>query len=105
HDQNKVIEIKTSSMPAGISEEKAIYFDEKIVLRKDDIMILFTDGVSEMANEQGEIFGRKRIYQIIEMHSILTIEEILDKIKDALKAFQNQQKQSDDISIILAKIH
>ena len=70
-----------------------------------DIIILYTDGVSESENNNGEQYGRERIQAIIDSLNTkaMSSQEILDAIFDNFKTFVESNKIDDDITILVLK--
>jgi len=68
-----------------------------------DVLILYTDGVSELTNAQEEEFGVDRIIQTIRKHRSEPILAIRAALESALHAHRGSQHQGDDITFILVK--
>jgi phosphoserine phosphatase RsbU/P len=71
-------------------------------LSRGDILVLYTDGVTESFNKQGEEFGEERLIQVLQGHRELKPQSILDTIVDELRDF-SPDEQHDDITLIVAK--
>lgn len=79
-------------------------FSEKhITLFEDDLLICFTDGVTEAKRSNGEMFGKKRLIQIILSHRDKPTKEINDIILSGLSQFAGDTPQFDDISLLIVK--
>ena len=76
---------------------------ENILMDKGDILLLYTDGVSEARNEQGEFYGERRIIdQIGEYHSLST-KEITQNILENVQKYSAVSDLSDDKTIVTIK--
>ncbi len=76
-------------------------FDEEtITVCPGDKLILYTDGVTESRNSQGEFYGEPRLYEVLETHKSLPIEALLTKAHEAMTAFGNQAPLEDDITML-----
>ena len=84
--------------PNGKYQENSI--DESL---KGQILVVGTDGVWEARNIKDELFGKKRLMNIIRQHSDASANEIIKAIIDALKTFQGSAKQEDDITLAVIK--
>jgi len=73
-------------------------------LSPGQILCIATDGIWETHNSQGEMFGRKRLKDIIRQKSHLTAEKILDDVIDSVKKFRAGLRQEDDITLIIVKL-
>lgn len=71
-------------------------------LRPGDVLALYTDGITEACNEQGEEFGEWRLIESLRQHRDLSCQALLTAIVDAVRQFSPQEQQ-DDITAIVAK--
>lgn len=80
-------------------------FEEKeIVLHSGDILILYTDGVTEAINRKNEMFGYERISRIVEENYYRSAKEIIQIIEKEVFIFSEGQPQFDDITLLLLKV-
>ena len=68
-----------------------------------DILILYTDGITEAANSQQVQFGVERIKEIIKKNHAKPAEEIIGHIIDKMEEFTEYRPSEDDITLIIAK--
>ncbi|OQY09804.1 MAG: hypothetical protein B6I28_02360 [Fusobacteriia bacterium 4572_132] len=80
------------------------YKMDKIKLSKGDILIYYTDGITEAKNENNELFGKKRLLEILFENRTETPEIIKEKIIKEIQRHEEKQNQADDITLIVAKI-
>ena len=71
-------------------------------LSPGDVLALYTDGVTESSNEQGEEFGEWRLIELMRQHRELSCQSLLSAIVDEVQRFSSQE-QHDDITAIIAK--
>lgn len=93
---------KLDGVPIGI-EEDFEYKQAKVKLYPGDMVILFTDGVTEMRNEQGEEFGVQRLNMLIVDNHSLSAEEFVKLLVDELETFRGQEPPHDDTTILVLK--
>ena len=67
-------------------------------------MLLFTDGVTEAMNADGEPFGEERLAAVIEEHGDLPFEELRERILREIRAFVGNTGQHDDLTFVLLKV-
>lgn len=82
-----------------------MYGQGELYLNKGDCILLYTDGVTEAENYQGNLFGEERLMNIINNHSSKEInikETISDLIQEINHYIQNEMR-SDDITILIAQ--
>ena len=69
-----------------------------------DIIVLYTDGFTEVFNGEDELFGEDRLKKIITDNNQLCAKEIKNKIIDAVKDFAPDTEQQDDITLVVIKV-
>jgi sigma-B regulation protein RsbU (phosphoserine phosphatase) len=69
-----------------------------------DLILLFTDGVSEAMNAAGESFGEERLAAVIEADGDLPFEELRERILREIRAFVGDTGQHDDLTFVLLKV-
>ncbi len=98
--------IRPGGMPLG--HDAGPRFEEKISetpieLAPNDVLIIYSDGVTEAMNVWGEEFGEMRLGQVVTAHAASDAATIMQSIKDELYGFVGGQPQSDDITIVVLK--
>jgi phosphoserine phosphatase RsbU/P len=94
--------LPASDPPIGMSER------EPIADRRDwnagrDLLVLFTDGVSDARNRMGERLGEERILDAIREHRHESPSEILDSIATILDQHTQGAPRRDDLTIVLMR--
>ncbi len=78
-------------------------YDEGTVhLRSGDIVIAYSDGVTEPENEFGD-FGEERLLEVVGRNRHLPLAAISDLVMQALRSWIGTQEQPDDITLVLAR--
>ncbi len=78
--------------------------EERIDLHTGDIIVLFTDGITESMNADNDLFGETRLSQIVEEHGHLDSSELRERILREIEAFVGTADQHDDMTMILIKV-
>ncbi|MGZ7043707.1 MAG: SpoIIE family protein phosphatase [Methanobacterium sp.] len=60
--------------------------------------------VIQAGSNKEELFGEKRLYKLIKTNSNLNAEEMVNKIKDTVISFSQNQSQFDDITLMVIKV-
>ncbi len=68
-----------------------------------DLICLYTDGVTEYRNEDGHMFGERRLRRLLHDHIDGSPEAIIDAIVHDLRAFAGPSVQEDDITLVIAR--
>lgn len=82
-----------------------VEFDEgKFELQKDDVLVMFTDGVTEAMDADSNEFEEENLKKNIIDNHTKSAKEIMDAITSAVKEHSSGYYQSDDITIIVVKV-
>ena len=87
----------------GISGFPVTFECVSVPIEKGDIMLLYTDGVTETMNRNREEFGVERLKRIFLKNTDLKIQEQIENIVDEAKTFANRTKIADDITLVMVK--
>jgi sigma-B regulation protein RsbU (phosphoserine phosphatase) len=75
----------------------------KVDLQTGDVLVLYTDGVTEALNSAEEEFGEERLYAVITQNRHRPAEEIMAAILAAITAFAGDTPQFDDITLMILR--
>ncbi len=96
----KCEQIQTPGTWLGLDEAfGSTIVDTTATLRAGDVMVLYTDGITEARNAQREMFGRHRLTEVIEKHRSEPSEVIRQKIIDAVTDWM--AAQDDDVTVLV----
>lgn len=82
----------------------AQYTDASLTLEPGDILTLFTDGVTEQENEQGEEFSVDRLKEVICKEELESAAAVVAHISESVSAFAGGKEQADDLTVVVLKI-
>jgi len=99
----EITKLKKGGIILGVMETTIPYISEKIQLQKDDVIILFTDGISEAMNTRGEEYSDEKLEKKAISLTGYPAKEILTKIKSDVSVFSEGAPQSDDITLVVIK--
>jgi sigma-B regulation protein RsbU (phosphoserine phosphatase) len=77
--------------------------EEKRYLRADDILLLYTDGVTEAKNGGKDQFGTERLEQFIEKHAHCSPKTVKSALRAEIESFTGSAPQSDDITFVVVR--
>lgn len=83
--------------------EKVNVVDEEITLLPGESMTLYTDGITEARNINGEFYGEDRLLHTLNRQDYTCILELHHTIKDDISSFVGEAPQSDDITFVTLK--
>ncbi|MEJ2260003.1 MAG: SpoIIE family protein phosphatase, partial [Nitrosopumilaceae archaeon] len=73
---------------------------EEKVLRKNDKLLFFTDGIYECCNPAGDFFGKDRLYAAVEKNRELPIQKLVNEVFATAQNFCQSAKPDDDMSLL-----
>ncbi|MCH7722503.1 MAG: SpoIIE family protein phosphatase [Bacteroidetes bacterium] len=100
----KITKLKKGGIIFGVVESTIPYISETLSLQKDDVIVLFTDGISEAMNKREEEYSDERLEETAIRLASGTVNEILEGIKKEVYEFANGAPQSDDITMVVIKV-
>ena len=98
-----VTPIKSPGMVVGIDSGNVfdrLTTDFAVSLERDDCLVLYTDGVTETLNAEGDEFGLERMMQSVRASATNGAQAIVKKIIEDVRDFTGSVPQNDDITLI-----
>ncbi len=103
--KTKTIEsIDTPGLPIGI-EPSTEYTQKRIILNKNDIAILYTDGIIEAMNAKGIQYSYESLVKFVKANYNLNSEELVTGILNDINNFVGKAKQHDDQTLLALKVN
>jgi serine phosphatase RsbU (regulator of sigma subunit)/anti-sigma regulatory factor (Ser/Thr protein kinase) len=107
-ETDQVYYLKPRGFPLGIDLPDPALFvksltQENVRLKQGDLLLVYTDGITEAMNPRREQFGEQRLIDIIRKHRLLSSQEFVDKLSEALAEFTEEYPQNDDITCVVVK--
>jgi sigma-B regulation protein RsbU (phosphoserine phosphatase) len=96
----KIISLNRTGIAMGI-EENSTWTTETVTIDPGDIMILYTDGIPDAQDADGDFFDDEAIIEITRTNSTKFAHEIQSAIIDGVQAFTGDTPQSDDITLMV----
>src|SRR5271154_4732641 len=93
--------------PFGIplfTDTEVPYASGNVELRPGDLLFIFTDGVAEAINEDGEEFGESRIVAAIASSRDESASKVLDRVMNDVNSFVGYARQHDDITALVLRV-
>lgn len=76
---------------------------ENIRMHKGDILMLYTDGISEAQDDDGNLYGEDRLKELIRKHHKLSPKDIVYKVLDDVISYSSTSGYTDDRTIVIIK--
>ncbi len=93
---------RPDGMPLGLMECE--FSDGETRLAKGDMLVFYTDGVTEAMNASHEMFEQAKLADIIKKHPEAGPKETVENILNAVSKFEGKGRQHDDITVIAFRI-
>lgn len=97
---NKEFRLLDATGPLIGVDVQSVYEEMEVTLQRGDKIILYTDGVIEFRNSEGEFYGSERLYKLLETNKHLTVNDINQVVSTSLQEFGKGKAFQDDVSII-----
>ncbi len=102
HTAETIDELEGSGIALGV-DDHATYTSQKVTLSLGDVLLLYTDGVTEAINPAGELFGEARLKDVLFAQQNQTAAEIVEAVLGAVTEFSGSQPQEDDITLLVIR--
>lgn len=99
------LELKSSFMPVGFPkfDESQQYYSTEVEWHSGDLLVLYSDGITEAFNPDAEMYGLERFKALISEKRYLSPMEIKTEILSDLQAYQQNESTNDDLTLVVAK--
>lgn len=94
--------LQPAGMALGIVAKISLE-EETLTIQKNDIFVLYTDGVTEAMNSKQEEFSEERLMTLIKQHHRLSAEKLVKKIQKEVENFRAGSEPSDDFTLLVIK--
>ena len=96
------VPLASTGTPLGLLPPGFPYSEISHVLEPGDLLVLFSDGVTEAQNEAGEEFGEARLLEVLRGNAG-TAGDLVSRVFTAIDAFAGGAPQFDDITMLIAR--
>lgn len=102
HAAGTVEQLASGGLPLGIKPD-AEYREGRTQLQNGDVLVIYSDGVTEATSPAGEEFGATRLYEVVSRNVEASAAGIRDRIESALTKFSQGTQAADDITLVIVK--
>jgi len=100
--QGSVERLDVNGMVVG-AFPMAPYSESHVELNSGDLLVFFTDGISEPENAYGEMFGEDRLAELISRHAHLGEDQIIEAVWKGVHEWSGDGELADDMTLLLAR--
>jgi sigma-B regulation protein RsbU (phosphoserine phosphatase) len=99
----KVERLNIGGLILGLMKTESPYPEGAVTLGRGDVIVMFTDGVSEAMNPEEEDFGEERLEKVLTSARSSSASQIIAVVREALEAYTRGASQSDDITMLVLR--
>jgi serine phosphatase RsbU (regulator of sigma subunit)/DNA-binding FadR family transcriptional regulator len=98
-----VYQLNAGGIPVGIDADSE-FSSTTFQLETGDVLVAYTDGITEADNRDGELWGMQRLENLLRSCDGATSQEVIDRILNEVTAFANGQRQRDDVTLVVMSV-
>ena len=102
HAAGTVEQLASGGLPLGIKRDVE-YREGRTQLQMGDVLVIYSDGVTEAVSPSGEEFGATRLYEVVSRNITASAAGIRDRIESSLTKFAQGTSAADDITLVIVK--
>jgi sigma-B regulation protein RsbU (phosphoserine phosphatase) len=99
----RVEQLKLTGFPIGIFDD-ATYVEWSVKLSSGDILVFYSDGLTEASNREGKFFGAGRLKTILEQGAKLSSADLADRMLEEVQEFTEGGAITDDRTLVVMKV-
>lgn len=80
------------------------YHSEVVMIEEGDLLVFYTDGVTDTHNDARELFGMDRLIALVKENREKSAMQVRDAIHEATQAFRGAAEQFDDLSVVVMRL-
>ena len=95
--------LELAGIPVGLFPDSQ-YQEMDITLESGDVLVFYTDGITEAMNSDSDLFGDARLARLLAEHGHLDAADLRERILREIESFVGTADQHDDMTMILIKV-
>jgi phosphoserine phosphatase RsbU/P len=99
----RVEQLKLTGFPIGIFDD-ATYDEWSVKLSSGDILVFYSDGLTEASNREGKFFGAGRLKTTLEQGAKLSSADLADRMLEEVQEFTEGGAITDDRTLVVMKV-
>lgn len=81
----------------------SMYSESCLAVNQGDLLVCYTDGITEPENAYGEMFGEERLIELVQKHAHREDHAIVDVVLEAVRRWTGSPELHDDMTLLLAR--
>jgi phosphoserine phosphatase RsbU/P len=99
HAEHACAMVRGTNLPLGVIEGE-IYDQITVPFEPGDILLFYSDGVTEARNGTGEFFGSERLAELVRGFSHLDPEQLVERLRETVASFSGSERFADDLTCV-----
>ncbi|MDX1389831.1 MAG: PP2C family protein-serine/threonine phosphatase, partial [Acidobacteriota bacterium] len=100
---DETLRLPSNGMAVGLMADTR-YAESSVRLRPGDVLVAYTDGLTEMRDPEDEEFGDRRVVELASRHRDRPASELRDLLVERVDRFREGMGQNDDMTVVVAKV-
>jgi serine phosphatase RsbU (regulator of sigma subunit) len=97
-----VTKLEVGGLPIGVMQN-SVYREGEVEFRPGDVLIIYSDGITESINDAGEEFGEARLIDVARRYQDRSAAGLRDRLDEALSRFVGTAPPVDDMTLMIVK--
>jgi serine phosphatase RsbU (regulator of sigma subunit) len=98
-----IVPLSSGGMPVGLFAGHG-YVERTVQLADEDVLFFYTDGLVELENEAGEMFGSERLELLLRKYSGEGVDVLLERTEQDVRAFRGAAEPFDDLTLMALRL-
>lgn len=98
----EIVQLDKGGLPIGLMQD-ASYQEDVVGFQPGDVLVIYSDGITESVNDQDEEFGETRLIEVVRHNLNRSVSGIRDRIDEALSRFVGTTAPVDDMTLMIIK--
>jgi sigma-B regulation protein RsbU (phosphoserine phosphatase) len=99
----ELFHLRAEAIPIGMFADTQ-FAATQFQLEEDDILVAYTDGITEAANSSGDLWGLERLERLLRSCSQMTPGKIVERVLADVSDFATGESQRDDVTLVVMKV-
>ena len=99
---NKTTELPKGSSAIGLSQKSA-FKEQQVTLKKGNLLLIYSDGLTEARNMRGDFFGEKRLFDLLSQKDSSSAQELGERLLKEVDKFIGDARRNDDLSMVVLR--
>ena len=95
--------LQGENLPLGVSERE-IFEQLSVTVEPGDVLLFYSDGLTEARNRSGELFGIERLAACVQRHGRLEPRDLIERIRLEAVEFSSSERFGDDLTCVAVRI-